>query len=473
MKHDLTQTTAAELGKLYAKGKASPLEAMKAVLARAGKVNPALNALCIVDAEPALAAARASERRWKKGKPLSPIDGVPVSIKELVRVKGWPASMGSKLTDKTPVDADAPAVARLREAGAIVFAQSTSSEFGHKGVTDTPLHGVTRNPWNTDMTPGGSSGGAGAAVAAGLGPLAIGTDGGGSVRIPSSFNGLVTIKATYGRVPNWPPTLNGDFSNTGPMCRTALDCALMLNAITRPDARDPTQLPPGDTDYVKALKHKPKKKKPRVAFLLRMSEHPLDLEVAAMVTKAARRVEKLGCAVEEIDAPPFPHAEAFKSFVTQWLTNSQRLLTMFPESRHGEFDPALLAGAKVAAERYSQQDVVNAHAVRREASVAWNLFFEKYDFLLTPTVAVQPFAVLKNAPDGPDGKPNMTWSPYTATFNLTRHPAGSVPCGLSSTGLPVGLQIVAGHFRDARVLALAGAYAAEHPLEFPVLPESK
>src|SRR6185312_1180731 len=295
MKHDLTQMTAHALGKLYAKGKASPVETMKVVLARTDKVNPTINALCVVDAEPALAAARASERRWKKGKPLSPIDGVPVSIKELVRVKGWPASMGSKLTDKTPVDADAPAVARLREAGAIVFAQSTSSEFGHKGVTDTPLHGVTRNPWNTAMTPGGSSGGAGAAVAAGLGPLAIGTDGGGSVRSPSSCNGLVGIKTTYGRVPTWPPTLNGDFSNTGPMCRTAQDCALMLNAITRSDVRDPTQLPADDTDYLKALKHKPKK--PKVAFLLRMSEHPIDIEVASMVTKAAKQVEKLGCAV--------------------------------------------------------------------------------------------------------------------------------------------------------------------------------
>ena len=149
-----------------------------------------------------------------------------------MRVKGWPASMGSKLTDKTPADADAPAVARLREAGAIVFAQSTSSEYGHKGVTDSPLHGITRNPWNTERTPGGSSGGAGAAVAAGLGPIAIGTDGGGSVRIPSSFNGLVGLKATFGRVPAWPPSMTGDLSNTGPMCRTALDCALMMNAIS-------------------------------------------------------------------------------------------------------------------------------------------------------------------------------------------------------------------------------------------------
>lgn len=471
MTQDLTQATAGQLGKLYARGKASPVETMKAVLARTETVNPTINCFLRVDAEGALAAARASEKRWKKGKPLSALDGVPVSIKELVRVKGWAASMGSKLTDKTPADADAPAVARLREAGAIVFAQSTSSEFGHKGVTDTPLNGITRNPWNTARTPGGSSGGAGAAVAAGLGPIAIGTDGGGSVRIPSSFNGLVGLKATYGRVPNWPPTLNGDFSNTGPMCRTARDCALMMNVIAQLDARDPTQLPADDIDYVKALKRLPKK--PRVAFLLRMSDHPLDIEVAAMVSKASRQVEKLGCTVKEIDAPPFSHAEAGKSFSTQWLTNSARLLDMFPAERHGEFDPGLLAGAKAARERYSADDVVKAHAIRRELSVAWNLFFAKYDFLLTPTVAVKPFEVAQNAPTGPDGKPNFLWSPYTATFNLTRQPAASVPCGLSKDGLPVGLHIVAGHFRDAEVLALATAYADEHPLDFPVLPETK
>jgi aspartyl-tRNA(Asn)/glutamyl-tRNA(Gln) amidotransferase subunit A len=192
-----------------------------------------------------------------------------------------------------------------------------------------------------------------------------------------------------------------------------------------------------------------------------------------MVSKAARQIEKLGAHVEEIDAPPFPHAEAGKSFVTQWLTNSARLLDLYPQERHGEFDPNLLAGAKLARERYTLQDVVNAHAIRREMSVAWGLFFEKYDFLLTPTVAVQPFPVLKNWPDGPDGKPNLMWSPYTATFNLTRQPAASVPCGVSGAGLPVGLHIVAGHYKDAQVLALAGAYADEHPLAFLVLPEMK
>ena len=468
MTQDLTQASAAGLAKLYAKGRASPVETMKAVLARAEKMGPRINALCRIDTAQSLAAARASEKRWRKGKPLSPLDGVPVSIKELVRVKGWPHSMGSKLSDKTPADADAPAVARLREAGAIVFAQSTSSEYGHKGVADSPLHGVSRNPWNTERTPGGSSGGAGAAVAAGLGPIAIGTDGGGSVRIPASFNGLVGLKATFGRVPAWPPSMTGDLANTGPMARTALDCALMMNVLARPDARDPFGLPADGIDYAKKLGGKLNKL--RVGFVLRFGDHPLDIEVAAMVTRAARQFEALGCKVEDVEAP-FSYPEAGRAFVIHWLAALQRLLQLYPESRHDEFDPNLLAGAK-AGLRYSLQDMVNAQVTRRELAIAWNLFFAKYDLLLTPTVAVKPFAAGKNLPDGPDGKPNIQWSPYTSQFNLTRHPAATVPCGLSSEGLPVGLQIVSGHYRDALVLSAAARYAEAHPLKFPVLPET-
>jgi len=469
MTTDLTQTSAARLAKLYRKGKASPVETMKAVLARADRLAPTINALCRIDAERSLVAARESEKRWQKGKPLSPLDGVPVSIKELVRVKGWPASMGSKLTDKAPADADAPVVARLREAGAIVFAQSTSSEYGHKGVTDTPLHGITRNPWNPERTPGGSSGGAGAAVAAGLGPIAIGTDGGGSVRIPASFTGLVGLKATFGRVPAWPPSMTGDLSNTGPMCRTALDCALMMNVISRPDARDPHALPEDDTDYADKLGKKLKNLK--IGFVLRFGDHPVDIEVAAMVTRAARQFEKLGCKVEQVEAP-FSFADASRAFVVHWLSALQRLLQLFPEERHHEFDPSLLAGAK-AGLRYTLQDVVNAQVMRRDLAIAWNLFFAKYDLLLSPTVAVQPFEAGKNLPDGPDGKANVMWSPYTPQFNLTRHPAASVPCGLSRQGLPIGLQIASGHYKDALVLRAAAAYAAAHPLKFTALPETK
>jgi aspartyl-tRNA(Asn)/glutamyl-tRNA(Gln) amidotransferase subunit A len=217
---DLTQASAAELSALYASKSASPVQALTAILGRADAVNPRINALCLIDTEAALAAASASEERWRRGEPLSPLDGVPVSIKELVRTRGWPHTMASRLTDKTPAAEDAPAVARLREAGAIVYAQNTSPEYGFKGVTDSPLHGITRNPWNLDLTPGGSSGGSGASVAAGLGPLAVGTDGGGSVRIPSAFTSLVGLKATYGRIPAWPPSMHGDLANTGPMPRS-------------------------------------------------------------------------------------------------------------------------------------------------------------------------------------------------------------------------------------------------------------
>ncbi|HEY4821773.1 MAG TPA: amidase family protein [Xanthobacteraceae bacterium] len=423
-----------------------------------------------VDAEAAIEAAEAMDRlREVKAAP-SPYAGIPISIKDLFDIKGQVTRAGSRaLDDSPPAVADAPAVARLREAGAIVFAQSTSSEYGHKGVTDSPLNGITRNPWNLERTPGGSSGGAGAAVAAGLGPLAIGTDGGGSVRIPSSFNGLVGLKATFGRVPAWPPSLSGDLSNTGPMARTALDCALMMNVIARPDARDAYALPEDDTNYAKKIDGKLKKLK--VAFVLRFGDHPLDIEVAALVTKAARAFEKLGCKVEEVEAP-FPYGDAGRAFVIHWLAALQRLLQLYPESRHGEFDPNLLASAK-AGLRYSLQDVVNAQVTRRELAIAWNLFFAKYDLLLSPTVAVQPFEVGKNLPMGPDGKANALWSPYTSQFNLSRHPAASVPCGLSREGLPIGLQIAAGHYKDALVLRAAARYADSHPLKFPALPETK
>lgn len=468
MTDELTQKSAAALSELYRKGKVSPVETMKAVLARTERLNPEINAFRHVDADASLKAARASERRWKKGEPLSALDGVPVSVKELVRVKGWAASMGSKLTDKTPSDADAPAVARLREAGAIVFAQSTSSEYGHKGVTDSPLNGITRNPWNPGRTPGGSSGGAGAAVAAGLGPIAVGTDGGGSVRIPSSFNGLVGIKATFGRVPAWPPSLTGDLSNTGPMCRTALDCALMLNVMSQPDARDAYALPENETSYAKKIDGKLKGLK--VGFVLRFGDHPVDIEVAALVTNAARIFEKLGCKVEEVSAP-FSYADAGRAFVIHWLGALQRLLQLYPESRHGDFDPNLLASAK-AGLRYSLQDVINAQATRRELALAWNLFFDKYDLLLSPAVAVQPFEAGNNLPEGADGKANALWSPYTPQFNMSRHPAASVPCGLSRDGLPIGLQIAAGHYKDALVLRAAARYTEANPLKFPSLPET-
>jgi aspartyl-tRNA(Asn)/glutamyl-tRNA(Gln) amidotransferase subunit A len=467
MKSDLTQATASELLALYRKDKASPVDVVKAILRRAQDVNPRINAFCLVDADNAMKQARASEKRWRKDEPLGPLDGVPVTVKELIRVAGWPTLMGSKLVDPDQRwDEDAPSVARLRESGAILLGQTTSSEFGHKGVTDSPLHGVTRNPWNTAMTPGGSSGGAAAAVAAGLGPLALGTDGGGSVRLPASFCGIFGLKATYGRVAAWPPSLNGDFSNTGPLARTAEDAALMMNVIARPDPRDPWSLPEHDIDYPKKLKGRLRKL--RVALMLKFGDHPLDPEVADIVPAAARHFEELGCHVEEA-APDLGGVDGRKTFGVHWLSYAQHLLKIYPADRHNDFDPSLLVMAREG-QKYSSADLVSAMADRRTLSIGWTKFFDKYDLLLCPTLAVPAFETGRGAPMDAEGKPNMQWSPYTAHFNLSRHPAASVPCGLTRAGLPVGLMIASGHYRDALVLRAAHHFQTAFPLKLPVLP---
>jgi aspartyl-tRNA(Asn)/glutamyl-tRNA(Gln) amidotransferase subunit A len=462
---DLTQASAAELSTLYRSGAASPVEAVGAILARAEAVNPRINALTLVDAEAALAAAKASEARWRQGAPLSPLDGVAVSIKELVRVKAWPHTMASLLTDKSPASEDSPAVARLREAGAVVYAQNTSPEYGFKGVTDSPLHGITRNPWNLELTPGGSSGGSGAAVAAGLGPLAVGTDGGGSVRIPSALCGLVGLKATYGRIPAWPASMHGDLANTGPMTRTTLDCALMLNQMSRPDARDPFPAQPEEKDYTAGLDRGVRGLK--IGLVMKYGDVFLDPEVERLVTAAAKTFENLGAVVEPI-APPPQSAGASGVFVVHWFSALQRLLQLYPAEKHALLDPQLLQNARVG-EQYPVQTLVDAMVARRELSTAWNLLFTDFDLVISPTLNVVAFPVGQPFPAGPDGAPNYAWS-NTALFNLTRHPAITTPAGLSASGLPVGLQIVAAHYRDDLVLQASAALEAAQARTFPVLP---
>ena len=465
MSQDLGTATASELSAHYASRKASPVEALEAVLARVARHNPDLNALPVIDIETARRDARASEARWMSGAPLSPIDGVPATVKELVRTRGFPLTMGSRLSDKTPATEDAATVARLREAGGIIFAQNASPEYGFKGVTDSPLNGVTRNPWDRTLTPGGSSGGAGAAVAAGFGPLSLGTDGGGSIRIPASFCGLVGLKATYGRIPAWPPSMHGDLANTGPMCRTVRDCALMMNAVARPDPADPFQLPPDMTDYTSGLGASLKGRK--VAFIPTPGPVPIDPEISASVARAAQRFEELGCVVEEMDPPGDPSVIG-PVFVAHWFSSLQRLLSVYPEDRHSEFDPALLAQA-LQGRKYSVQDIVNAQVTRREIAAQWTALFQRYDLVLTPTLAVLPFPVGMNFPITASGEPLLSWT-FTPTFNLTRHPALSMPCGLSASGLPVGLQLVSGHFRDAFLLSAAAAYEATNPMGSAVSP---
>src|SRR5438874_10907200 len=253
MSSDPCLLSATTLLEAYRKHELSPVEVTRAVLGRIEKLNPALQA-CNRVADGALDDAKAAEARWRAGQPKGLLDGVPVSIKDIILTKGWPTLRGSKTVDaKGPWNDDAPATARLREHGAVLLGKTTTPEFGWKGVTDSPLTGITRNPWNPAKTPGGSSGGAAAAVASGMGPLAVGTDGGGSIRIPCSFYGLFGIQASFGQVPAWPPSPMGTVAHVGPIARSVADAALMLSVMSQPDSRDWTALPYERRDYREGL----------------------------------------------------------------------------------------------------------------------------------------------------------------------------------------------------------------------------
>src|SRR5437763_9005201 len=251
---EIAFSSAENLAELYRKKALSPVEAAELLFARIEALQPKLNAFCIVDRDGALAAARASETRWRDGRPHSPLDGVPVTIKDLVMMTGFPTRRGSRMLENAAPDAeDGPAVSRLKEAGAVILGKTTSPEFGWKAIGDSPLTGITRNPWNLGHTTGGSSAGAAAACAAGIAPLHVGSDGAGSIRIPAAFTGIFGIKATFGRVPAHPPSPMGLLSNVGSMTRNVRDAAAMLNVLARPDARDPYTLPPESRDYLAGI----------------------------------------------------------------------------------------------------------------------------------------------------------------------------------------------------------------------------
>ena len=301
MATDLTQCTATELLELYRTGEASPVEATRAVLDRIESLDPTINAFCLVAGDEAMASAAASEVRWRRGEPVGPLDGVPTSIKDLILTRGWPTRRGSRTVDPDQAwDVDAPATARLREAGAVLIGKTTTPEFGCKGETNSELTGITRNPWDPTRTPGGSSGGTAAAVAAGLGPLSVGTDGAGSVRIPAAFCGNVGLKPSFGRVPAHPLSPFGTVSHLGPHTMSVADAALMMNVLKQPDARDWTSLPPDDRDYLDGLDDGIVGLRVAYSPTLGYAEN-VDVEVAAAVAAAAEDLAAAGAIVEAVD----------------------------------------------------------------------------------------------------------------------------------------------------------------------------
>ncbi|HEU4922880.1 MAG TPA: amidase [Burkholderiales bacterium] len=460
---DLCALTASELVDAFRKKTLSPVEVTAAVLKRIETLNPLLNAFSLVS-ENALDDAKASEARWLAGQPKGLLDGVPVSIKDLILTKGWPTLRGSKTIDpKGPWNDDAPATARLREHGTVLLGKTTTPEFGWKGVTDSPLTGITRNPWNKAKTPGGSSGGAAAAVAAGMGPLAVGTDGGGSIRIPCAFTGIFGIKASFGRVPAWPLSPFGTVAHVGPMTRSVTDAALMLNVLALPDARDWHALPHEPRDWRTGLDHGIADL--RIAYSPDLGYAKVDREVREIVGKAVKVFEDLGAKVEE-KSPGFEDPAPL--FMTHWFAGAAFLLKGISKEKHELIDPGLREMA-TQGEKVSAHDFLDAQLKRGALGAHMNIFHRDYDLLVTPTLSIPAFDAGKEVADKMLQSRWTDWTPFTFPFNLTQQPAASIPCGLTAAGLPVGLQLVGPKYADARVLRAARAFETVRPIRTPNL----
>lgn len=456
---DIVFLRATELLKLYRERELSPVEATEAALRQIDLYNPRVNAYCLVDAEQALAQARESEERYRTGKSRGRLDGVPASIKDLFLARGWPTLRGSRMIDpEQEWYEDAPVVARLREHGAVLLGKTTTPEYGWKGVTDSPLTGFTGNPYDSSYTAGGSSGGSAAAVALSMGPLSVGTDGGGSIRIPAAFCGIVGVKPTYGRIPLWPASPFGTLAHAGPMSRAVADAALMLNVLAEPEARDWTSLPPEDVDYLDALEGGVEGL--RVAFSPNLGYVSVQPEVQKAVRAAVQVFEDMGARVEQID-PGFE--DPVETFNVHWYSGAANALRAYSGKLREMTDPGLIEIANEGAE-YSVLQYLEAADRRIALGIHMGRFHAEYDLLLTPAVPILAFEAGREVPAGSPHRRWTSWTPFTYPFNLTQQPTASVPCGFTSAGLPVGLQIVGAKYEDALVLRAAHAYQTANPL---------
>jgi len=429
----------------------SPVEVLDANLARLAAIEPTLNAFTIrIDPEHLRAEAEASARRWADGRPVGDLDGIPVTVKDIIAMAGHPTSEGSAVTSGALDQADHPSVARLREANAIILGKTTTSEFGWKGMTDTPRYGITRNPWNTDYTPGGSSGGAGASLAAGVGAVAHGSDGGGSVRIPASYCGLLGLKPTFGRVPQWP--VGSPFVtlvSNGPLARSVEDAALLLNVFSQPDLRDWHAVPHDTRDWRVGINDGLAGLK--LAYSESLGGATTDPVVAATCRAVVDRLADAGAEIVEVGEvfePLRPQLEGY------WKAGFASRLNSIPSDRWSELDPGFRTLAQEGM-GFDVHQMAAATGARAQLVETLRRFHLDHDLLLTPTMPTLPPPV-----DTVYHSPGFDrWDhavPFTVPFNYTGQPAASIPAGIAS-GLPVGLQLVATHFREDLVLRAARA----------------
>lgn len=450
---DLTDLTAVELLAGYREGTISPVDSTQAALDAIEAVDKDVNAFVSVEAESALQEARESEERWRKGQPLGPGDGVPTSIKDIFYTRGWPTLRGTNLISADAAwEHDAPCVARLRETGAVLIGKTTTPEFAWKGVTDSLRHGSTGNPRAAGLTSGGSSGGSATAVGLGMGPWSVGTDGGGSVRIPAAFTGTVAIKPTYGLVPMFPASPFGTLAHAGPMTRTVEDTALLLDVITGFDSRDWSALPTPTRSFLDGLNDGVKGI--RIAFSPTLGFGTNDPEIERLVGAAVEVLADAGAIIEEVDPGIQDPVEAFHVL---WFAGAAKVLEAYGPDAITKVDPGLRRSIEEQGD-LSASDFLDATAVRMDLGVKMGLFHETYDLLLTPTLPIPAFPRGTDAPEGWHS-PNWTsWTPYTYPFNMTQQPAVSVPCGFTQAGLPAGLQIIGPRHADRKVLRAAQAY---------------
>lgn len=453
---DLQWLEAIELSAGYADGSLDPVEVCRAALAVVEEQDEQLNAFVSVHPQEALAAATDSRRRWAAGTPLGPADGIPTSVKDIFLGAGHPTLRGSLLVraDGTWME-DAPAVARLREGGAVLLGRTTTPEFAWKGTTDSLRHGTTTNPWDQRCTPGGSSGGSAVAVACGMGPWAIGTDGGGSVRIPASFTGIVALKPTYGLIPLHPASPYGTLAHAGPMTRTVRDAAVLLDVLAVPDSRDWSHLPRPLEPATRALDRGVAGL--RIAFSPDLGWGGVDPEVADRVATAVQVLADAGAEVEQVDPPVGDRATMTEAFHVLWFSGAAKVVSAYGPGALDQVDPGLAAQIR----RYgtaTAQDYLEAMAVRMTMGRQMGAFHAAYDALLCPTLPIPAFPAELSAPADSGSDLWTSWAATTMAFNMTGQPALSLPCGFTGAGLPVGLQVAGARHTDHLVLRIGQAY---------------
>ncbi len=466
MSDDVLSWSSAQLIEQFRARKLSPVEVTRAALNRIANLQPTYNAFAFIGEEDAMRDARASEARWMRGEPAGWVDGLPTTVKDLLLAKGWPTRRGSLTVDPNQAwEDDSASVARMREQGAVVLGKTTTPEFGWKGVTDSPLTGTTVNPWNTSLTPGGSSGGAAVACALGMGVMHIATDGGGSIRIPAGFCGMFGFKPTFGVVPVHPHPPPLTLWHQGPIARTVSDAALMLTVISRPDARDFYAAPALNIDYRAGLEEGVRGM--RIAYSRTLGYAKVEPEVARLVDNAVTVFARQGAQVEEVD---FVLDDPIEIMQPLWSVALAMAVQPMTKEQRAQVEAPLLEiaepGFRLSALEY------RALEKRREglARTMSDLHL-RFDLLITPQLATTAFAVNHEVPPGNGMKRWWEWSPFTYPFNLTQQPAATVPCGFASNGLPVAMQIVGAKFADMKVLRAARAFECERPFRTPLIGE--